>query len=68
MTEKYKHRVFKTRDEKRGGHVHVTVFSSNSPDQTYANIGTLVMDASDYLAFNVSFKAQHEIREDLFDD
>ncbi len=66
MVEEYKHRVFKTRAEKRGGHMHVTIFSSNSPTQTYANIGTLVMDASDYVAFTVCFKALHEIMEDVF--
>lgn len=69
MAEQFKTRVFKTRAEKRGGHMHVTVFSANAPDQTFANIGTLVMDVSDYVAFNKNFNAQHgipEIQEDVF--
>ena len=54
-----KDRVFKTRAEKRGGHFHVRVFSADGPDHTFANMGTLVMDESDYFSFITRFHATH---------
>lgn len=60
-----KDKVFKTSAEKLGGHWHVKIYSSNATNHTYANIGTLVMDENDYLAFTHKFNAAHEITEDF---
>jgi hypothetical protein len=41
-------KVFKTRAEKLGGHWHVQFFSAKDEAQTYAGLGTLIMDDDDY--------------------
>lgn len=59
-----KHRVFKTVAELIGGHWHVTVLSANAPNQTFANIGTLVMDQDDMPNFADKFDAHHVVKID----
>ena len=59
MSEQRKDRVFRTRSIKIGGHWHIRVFSADGPHFTYANVGTLVMDDSDYGSFVQLFKAEH---------
>ena len=54
-----KDRIFRTRYQKLGGHYHVRIFSADSSDHTFANIGTLVMDEDDFQSFLQRFKAQH---------
>ena len=55
--------VFKTRAEKLGGHYHVQVFAASNYSQTFADIGTLVMDEDDYDSFIINFKAMHTTKE-----
>jgi hypothetical protein len=59
MGEKLQPRVFRTRAEKLGGHYHVRVFSAQGVDHTFAGIGTLVMDESDYAAFTEALRGEH---------
>lgn len=59
MSGQLRGRVFRTRSQKLGGHYHVRVFAADRPDHTFANIGTLVMDESDYASFVAAFKADH---------
>jgi len=57
-------KVFKTVSEFIGGHWHTSVFSANSPDQTFAKIGTLVMDQDDMPNFADKFDACHVVKID----
>lgn len=53
-------RVFRTRAEKKGGHIHVRIFSAISPNHTFAGIGCLTMDEADYVAFKAAFNGEHK--------
>ncbi len=44
-------KFWKYRHELKGDHVHVTVFVSNHPAQTYANCGNLCMEKADWSDF-----------------
>lgn len=60
-------RVFRTRAQLLGGHYHVKVFSAKATNQTFANMGTVVMDKDDYRVFCVAFQGEHffEVEEDF---
>jgi hypothetical protein len=59
MTTQPKDRLFRSTAEKLGGHYHVRVFSGSHPEQSFACLGTLVMDEHDYASFTRKFGAQH---------
>lgn len=40
--------VFRIRHEKRGGHVHMRVFSARSPNMTYAKLGDLCCSQEEF--------------------
>jgi len=40
-------RIFKLRVIRKGNNIHTTFFPGNE-DQTFANLGTLIMDEADY--------------------
>ncbi len=59
MSSQRKDRVFRTRAKKLSGHWHVRVFTADGPHMTFANVGTLIMDDSDYGSFTQRFTAEH---------
>lgn len=40
--------VFRIRHEKRGGHIHMRVFCARQPNMTYAKLGDLCCDETEF--------------------
>jgi len=63
MESTMKDRIFRTRAQKYGGHYTVLVYSADGSRHSFAKIGTLVMEETDYPCFVQKFRGEHILED-----